>query len=299
VKPKHLLQSLLPLALAAGGFSSQAAPADPEQIAAIGKTAEGFINAFQKGDAKAVAAFWLPDGDYVQQDGTVLKGRAAIQAAFEELFAAHKGLKLGIESASLNFPTPDTAVEDGNTAVIPADGGAPTIARYTNVHVKKDGKWLLASVRDAAYTPPSHFPQLQALEWLTGAWTDENAKGETGRALFEWTPDRNFLVSTQTVTLEDMLVSRVIEWIGWNPAAKQIESHAFASDGSISHSTWAQDGQKWTIKTTGINPDGKKVTATSQATRTGPDAVAWQSKERSLDGKEQPEIPETKMTREK
>jgi hypothetical protein len=227
----------------------------------------------------------------------VLKGRAEIQAAFEQLFAQHKGLKLGIESASVNAVSPDVMIDDGSTAVIPTDGGAPTVARYTNVFVKKDGQWLLSSVRDAAYTPPSHFPQLQPLEWLTGAWVDEEAKGAVGRAVFEWTPDRNFLVSTQTVTLGDTLVSRVTEFIGWNAATKQIESHSFSSDGSTGHSAWSQDGDKWTITTTGVTPDGKKLTATSTAARTGADAIAWQPKERALDGKPLPALPAAKMKR--
>lgn len=294
---KNLItRSILPLALACA-LPLHAAPPSPEQTAALGKTAEGFIDAFQKGNAKTLAGFWLPEGDYVQEDGTVLKGRAEIQAAFEKLFSQHKGLKLGIESASVNVVSPDVMVDDGNTAVIPADGGAPTIARYTNVLVKKDGQWFLSSVRDAAYTPPSHFPQLQPLEWLTGAWVDQDAKGAVGRAIFEWTPDRNFLVSTQTVTLGDTLVSRVTEFIGWNAATKQIESHSFSSDGSTGQSTWSQDGGKWTIKTTGVTPDGKKLTATSTTTRTGADAITWQSKERALDGKALPELPSATLKR--
>ncbi len=275
----------------------QAAPPDAEQIASITKTAQAFIDAFDKGDAKAVAAFWTPDGDYVQQDGRVLKGRAAIEASFAELFAAHKGLKLGIESSSLNVLTPDTAVEDGNTVVIPADGGVPTVARYTNVLVKQDGKWLLASVRDAAYVPPSHFNELRPLEWVTGEWVDEDENGNVGRAVFEWTPDQNFLVSTQTVSNGDTIISRVTEWIGWNPASKQIESRAFSSDGSVSESVWSQDGDQWTIKTVTITPEGKKATATSTAKRSGADGLTWQAKESTLDGKAMPAAPATKMKR--
>jgi hypothetical protein len=32
-------------------------------------------------------------------------------------------------------------------------------------------------------------------------------------------------------------------------------------------------------------------------TRTGPDAITWQSKDRTLDGKELPDVKETKMKR--
>ena len=73
-----------------------------------------------------MAAFWTPDGDYVDPTGRVLNGRPAIEKDFADLFAQNKGLKLRIEVASLKFPTPDTAVEDGTTAVLaPMDGPEP------------------------------------------------------------------------------------------------------------------------------------------------------------------------------
>jgi uncharacterized protein (TIGR02246 family) len=84
-----------------------------------------------------------------------LSGRPAIEKDFANLFTENKGLKLRIEVASLKFPTPDTAVEDGTTAVLAPDGTAPSRARYSNFLVKKDGQWLLASVREAAYVAPS------------------------------------------------------------------------------------------------------------------------------------------------
>ena len=113
MKRTTLITSLLPLALVCGASSARAAESNPQEEAAITKTAEAFVEAFQKGDAKAVAAFWAPDGDYVDATGRVLQGRPAIEKDFENLFAENKGLKLRIEVASLKFPTPDTAVEDG------------------------------------------------------------------------------------------------------------------------------------------------------------------------------------------
>jgi hypothetical protein len=46
-----------------------------------------------------------------------------------------------------------------------------------------------------------------------------------------------------------------------------------------------------------ILPDGKKLVATNVITRTGPDAVTWQSKDRTLDGKPLPDVNEIKMKR--
>jgi hypothetical protein len=82
MKRISLTRSMLPLALACalGSGSSPARAADPDpREAAITRTAEAFVEAFQKGDAKAVASFWTPDGDYVDPSGRVLNGRPAIE----------------------------------------------------------------------------------------------------------------------------------------------------------------------------------------------------------------------------
>src|SRR5262245_24712169 len=60
---------------------------------------------------------------------------------------------------------------------------------------------------------------------------------------------------------------------------------------------WSNQGDRWIIKTNAILPDSKKLEATNVVTRTGPDTVTWQSKDRTLDGKELPDIKETKLKR--
>src|SRR5258708_3304874 len=55
-----------------------------------GKRAQEFIAAFNKGDAKAVAGFWVPDGNYVDQAGREYKGRAALEKLYDKVFAAGK-----------------------------------------------------------------------------------------------------------------------------------------------------------------------------------------------------------------
>src|SRR5713101_7700156 len=84
--------------------------ANSKDAEAIFKRAEAFVEAFHKADAKALAAFWLPDGDYVLQTGGHVKGRAAIEKVFKGLFAENKGLKLRINIAATRFVTPDVAV---------------------------------------------------------------------------------------------------------------------------------------------------------------------------------------------
>ena len=78
----------------------------PEEEALIGR-AEVFVEAFEQGDAKALAALWAPDGEYRAQSREPLKGRPAIEAAFQQYFAANKGAKLRIDIDSVRFLTPD------------------------------------------------------------------------------------------------------------------------------------------------------------------------------------------------
>ena len=88
--------------------------------------AKAFVDAFEKGDAKAVAAFWAEDGDYVDLNGRHLQGRSAIENAFKDFFMENKGLKLRIDVNSVRFLTPDMAIEDGTTSVIPPNDAPPS-----------------------------------------------------------------------------------------------------------------------------------------------------------------------------
>jgi uncharacterized protein (TIGR02246 family) len=285
------------LSLAARPGPAQRPKDNPKDDAALQKSAEAFVEAFHKGDAKALAAFWVPDGDYTDQTGRHLKGRAAIEKAFKGLFAENKGLKLRIDRAALRFVTPDVAIEDGTTAVIPPDGGPPSRARYTIVHVKKDGQWLLSSVRDAAFAMPSNHQHLRGLEWAIGDWVDEAEKGEVARASFAWAEHQNFIVGSFTTTFKNIAVGGATQWIGWDPEAKHIRSWTFDADGGFGEGTWTRDGDKFLIKAKAVLRDGKKATATNVVRRIDADTFGWQSKDRTVDGKPLPDIKEVKMKR--
>jgi uncharacterized protein (TIGR02246 family) len=301
MKKPPFIQAFLPLVLVCvvtcGASKLRAADADSQQITAITNTAKAFVDAFHKGDAKAVAAFWTPDGDYVDENGRVLKGRKAIEDTFTELFSAHKGLKVRIDVASIRFPAPDLAVEDGTSAVLAPDGSAPSRARYTNVLVKKDGQWLLSSVREAAYTDPSNYEFLRGLDWAIGEWLDESTEGPAGHISFEWTPSENFIVATRTVDYKDASLDNGRQVIGWDPVAKQIRSWSFEADGGFGESVWTKDGAKWIVKTNATLADGSKLTATNIVTPVDGNTVTWQSTNQTVDGKPLPDTKEIKMKR--
>jgi uncharacterized protein (TIGR02246 family) len=187
--------------------STGQAEGDPKDKAAIQRNGEGFVEAFHKGDARALAAFWTPDGGYTDETGRHLKGREAIEKAFEQYFAENKGLKLRIDSQSLRFVTPDVAIEEGITEVISPNGGPPSRARYSIVHVKREGQWLLGSVQDAAFVPPSNREHLHGLEWAIGDWAGEAGNGEAERLTVAWAENENFVIATFARTSGDLTVA--------------------------------------------------------------------------------------------
>jgi uncharacterized protein (TIGR02246 family) len=286
------------LALAIAVVRAATDPAADASQAAIAKTAEAFVAAFQKGDANALAAFWTPDGDYADLSGRVLKGRKAITDDFAALFADNKGLKLRIEVASVRFPTPDTAIEDGVTSVLPPDGELPSRARFTNFLVKKDGAWLIASVRESAYIAPNNYEHLRPLEWAIGEWIEDTKEAHVGRVAFDWSPDQNFIIGMRAVGIKDFLLDNGSQRIGWDPAAKLIHSWSFESDGGFGQGAWKKESDtKWNITMSSVLRSGSLMTATTIVTRIDADTMTWQTTKQQLDGKALPDSPVVKMKR--
>jgi uncharacterized protein (TIGR02246 family) len=298
------LRLLCLLAWSAMGFCITAQPAlaaqdtdKAKEEAAIQKQAEAFIDAFQRGDAKTLAGFWAPDGDYTDETGNNVKGREALQKTFQEFFTENKDLKLRIESKSLRFVTPDVAIEDGTTFVTTPDGSPPSRARFTIVHVKKDGEWLFSSVRDAPFSAPNNYRNLRGLEWALGDWTSENEKGMGGRLSLAWTDNQNFITGTFTQTVNNISVGSATHWIGWDPMDKRVRSWIFDAAGGFGEGAWTRDGDKWLIKMENVRRDGKKTTGTAVVTHVDNETLSLQLKDRTLDGKAVPDTPEVKLKR--
>ncbi len=263
-----------------------------------GKRAQAFIAAFEKGDAKAVAAFWTKDGDYVDQIGRQIKGREAIEKLYTKFFAAQKGAKLSITVTSLKQVGADVALEDGITEVTPADGGPGSTARFSAVLVKQDGEWYFESLRESISHPPTNSEHFEDLEWLLGDWVGEAEKGTSGTASYAWAENRNFIVSTFATTMNGIPVVGGTQWIGWDAIDKQIRSWSFYSGGGLGEASWAKDGAtKWTVKTTAKTADGKKVALTNVLTKVDADHLTWHATQLTIDGKAVADGAPVKMKR--
>jgi uncharacterized protein (TIGR02246 family) len=264
---------------------------------AKGKRARDFIAAFEKGDAKGVAAFWMPDAVYVDENGRHFKGRPAIEQMYEKFFAKNKGLKLNIIVTSARMVGADVGLEEGLTEVTPAGGGLPSTAGFSAVLVKKDGEWYFESVHDTVARPPSNAAHFDDLDWLIGDWTGETEKGESGKASYAWAENKNFIVSNFATTLDGVPVVGGTQWLAWDAVDKQIRSWSFYSGGGFGEATWTQDGNKWTTNVTARTAAGKKASATNVLTKVDDDHCTWQITKLIVDGKPIPDPQPLKLKR--
>ena len=122
--------------------------------------------------------------------------------------------------------------------------------------MKEEGRWLYATVREEHAAGLAHHERLKELEWLLGEWLDESSESII-HTTCRWSDDRNFLLRDFVIHVQGKPVLSVTRRIGWDPLSKQIKSWVFDSDGGYGQAIWTRNGNQWTIKSTGVLPDGR------------------------------------------
>src|SRR5262249_9350923 len=182
-----------------------------------------FVKAYNTKDAKAIAALFTPDGQIVDKEGNAAEGREAIEKEFKEIFSEAPEKRSEVNIESLRFGGSDLAIEEGITKKADAPGGPPEYDSYTVLHVKRDGKWLMAMARDEEGPPPSSHEQLRPLAWLVGEWIDDDGD-DVVNSTCRWSEDGNFLLQEFQLQIGGRNAMRVSQRIGWDPQAKRIRA---------------------------------------------------------------------------
>ncbi len=285
------------LACAVAVQAAETAPeANPEE-SAIRAAVASYTAAFNRGDAAALAALWSPEAVYTNPiTGQQVVGRAEIEKQFSAIFAEAKGAKLEAATNSVQFISPNVAVEQGTAKVLRPDQ-PPEESSYSAVYVKRDGRWLLDRVTEEEVpVVPSRYEQLKELEWMIGTWVDqdENDRIET---TCQWTKNRNFITRAFTLSVGDRIDMAGMQIIGWDPSTKQIRSWVFDSDGAFGEGTWSKKGSRWYIQSTGTLPDGQKSSSTNIMTYVDDNHFTWQSVNRQAGGEVLPNVDEVVVVR--
>jgi uncharacterized protein (TIGR02246 family) len=295
MKAKHFLIAFVAanLAIASIAFADQAA-----DEATIRANAAKYVESYNRRDSKTMASMWSPEAVYIDDEtGEKAVGRDAIAKQLDDEFAGSEDAKLTVHIDSIDFISPNVAVEKG-TADVTYSKANPEKSEYTAVHVKRDGKWLLDRVSETEQpaAPPSNYEHLKELEWMIGSWIDkdDNATIQTD---CEWTKNKNFMTRSFAVAAGDKVNMSGMQIVGWDPIAKQIRSWVFDSNGAYSDGKWKQKGKHWIVQQTGTLPDGGKTTSTNIFTLVDDNSFTWQSIDRTIDGEMQPNVDEVLIVR--
>jgi len=269
--------------------TKSAAGQDEEQIR---KSVVDFVELYNAHKAAELAALFAADARVVYRDGTEENGREEIKKSFEEAFSANPKIATSVVVESIRFLTPDVAVEEGFTTTFPDGETLTSRGRYTVLHLKRDGRWQMQSVRLVEEESLSAYAELAPLQWLVGEWIDEG-RDEDVHTTFRWDENKSFLLEEFQVVRGGEVVLKGSQRIGWDPQAKQVRSWMFDSAGGFGEATWTPAGDDWICKAKGVRPDGASASATRRLSRAAQDRVIWTSVDRLLGDEQLPDLAVT------
>ena len=293
---KHLVLVML-LATATSSHAVAAEEAANEEEAAIKKAIASYVEAFNKGDAKALAVHWTERGEFITPGQKKLQGREELEQEFTAYFAESKGATLVLEDTAVELRSPSVAVETGIARVV-VSGDDVSETTYEATHVRTAEGWKIDSLREQELPPPplSHHDKLQDLQWMIGEWVDAD-EGSVIETSCRWTTNQNFIVRSFKVFIEDRVDFAGTQIIGWDPAAETIRSWMFDSDGGFGVGRWSGDGGRWKVQMVNVLADGRRASATNIFQQVDEDTVTFKSIGRQVNGELLPNIGPVNVVR--
>ena len=261
--------------------------------AEIRECAKVFANAFNAGNAKAIAAQWTKDGDYTNEAGIEFNGREAIEKEYENFFKQFPGVKIKIDIDEIKMLSETSAIEEGTATLGEL---APVECHYVLIHVKKNGKWLIASARDMRIEAKSNFERFCELEKLIGTWSHETDAGKI-ETTYRWIANKKFIERDFSVSIDGKTTLSGTQIIGWEPSSQQITSWLFDSTGGNGVATWSPTTNGWMIQSSGVTEDGTVTAATNYWNFLDDDTITWKSTNRIMGNEPLAETAELTLKR--
>ncbi len=293
-----MYKTMLSVLLLVAGFQQASAEDEicPDEVS-IRQAIASYIDAFNKADAKAVAAHWSENGEFITPDGRIFQGRDALTQNFAGYFEKTKNVKIELDVLDIRFLSPGVAVEEGVARIlVPKE--QPHETEYVAVHVNTAQGWKMDSVKEQQlFEPQTHYEQLKVLEWMIGTWVDADQNGSV-ETTCQWTKNRNFMTRSFKVHVEDRITMEGTQVIGWDPIKKTIRSWMFDSAGGFGVGIWSQDENRWTVRTLQVLANGEKASAINIMTQIDENSYTFRSVGREVDGELLPSIEEVKVVRE-
>jgi uncharacterized protein (TIGR02246 family) len=275
-----------------------AAPASAEEKP-IRDLVDAFAKAYSAPDLKALGTYFTDDADVVDSAGESTRGKQAIVEMYASSMEENPDLNLEPRVQEVRFLTPEVARVEGQTRLSTDAGDASEFTRFSSLVVKKDGKWLVAEIREypAPVEDVSNYDRLKELEWMVGDWVDESDNVKAGSSV-RWADNQSFLIRTYQVEVKGEKATSGTVFIGWDPASGQIKSWMFDSEGGHGSGLWTRTGEKeWVVKAQGVLRDGRPTSATQVHVILNNDSVKTSSIDRIIGGQIAPDILDIVMVR--
>lgn len=270
-------------------------PADAR--AAIEAASQAYVAAYNARDVDKLVSLWLPEGIYISRSsGEQIVGREAMKEEFTAIFQAEQLPTLAATTESIEFISPNVALERGAALVTRSEDDVVETA-YRVVYVKQGGQWLIDRVtEDEIVTVASNYEHLQGLDWLVGNWVHSD-EGLTLSIECKWTENQNFLSRIYSVSSAERAESSGLQIIGWDPNQKQIRSWLFDSNGGFISGTWTPGEDRWVVQSVATLADGGTGSFTSIFRPTEDGNYTWQKINRVIEGQLMPNIDEILVVR--
>jgi uncharacterized protein (TIGR02246 family) len=251
------IAGLLLLSAFAPAVHAEIADESDPDVRAIRAASREYVAANRRGDSGSLRKMWTADGDYIDASGQVFKIRQLIREPSAGSPPHTDSDDFPALGSTLRFITPDVAIEDGSTDFGTSGDGSGVSGRFTAVWVKRDGRWLLDSLRETTSTAPRFNEKLKPLAWLLGEWVGASDDAAI-LVSSHWSSDGNYIVREFLVRREGREDIGATQRIGWDSSAGKIRCWTFDSQGGTSEGTWTRDGRRWLVDSTEVLADGKK-----------------------------------------
>jgi uncharacterized protein (TIGR02246 family) len=207
-------------------------PAQSDSEKPIRDLVDSFAKAYSAPDVSALAALFTDEANVVDSEGESTRGKPAIADMYASSFEENPKLKLEPKVQEIRFLTPDVARVEGQTRLSTETGDASEFARFSSLLVKRDGKWLVAEIREypAPVEDVSSYDRLKELEWMVGDWVDESESVKSSSNV-RWADNKSYLIRDYQVEVNGEKSTSGTMFVGWDPQTGQIKSWLFDSNG--------------------------------------------------------------------
>jgi uncharacterized protein (TIGR02246 family) len=278
------------------GGTTTAASAEEKPIRDL---VDAFAKAYNKPDLKALEGCFTDEANVVDSAGESTRGKSDIVEMYASSLEDNPDLHVEPKLREIRFLTPDVARVEGQTRLTTEKGEASEYTRFSSLVIKKNGKWLVAEIRE--YPAPvediSSYDRLNELEWMVGDWVDES-ESVKATSTVRWTDNKSFLIRTYRLEVKGESATSGTVFIGWDPKSGQIKSWLFESNGGHGEGLWTRTGEnEWVVKAQGVLRDGRPASATQIHTILNNDSFKTSSIDRIIGGQIEPDIVDVLMVR--